>query len=76
MSLLIFTLTFIIYGILPFTIISKYGKRARKKADLGFDGREGYGAAQAAERLKELPAWKRAGVVKANPDSPQRPVRS
>jgi len=33
------------------------------------------GAAQAAERLKELPAWKEAGVVKANPDSPQRPVR-
>jgi len=33
------------------------------------------GAAQAAERLKELPAWKKARVVKANPDSPQRSVR-
>jgi len=33
------------------------------------------GAARAAERVKELPAWKRAVVVKANPDSPQRPVR-
>ena len=33
------------------------------------------GAARAAERLKELPAWKEARVVKANPDSPQRPVR-
>lgn len=33
------------------------------------------GAAQAAERLKELPAWQEASVVKANPDSPQRPVR-
>jgi len=28
------------------------------------------GAAQAAERLKELPAWQEASVVKANPDSP------
>lgn len=33
------------------------------------------GAAQAAERLGELPAWKKARVVKANPDSPQGPVR-
>lgn len=33
------------------------------------------GAAQAAERLKELASWKEASVVKANPDSPQRPVR-
>ena len=33
------------------------------------------GAALAAERLKEPPAWKKAGAVKANPDSPQRPVR-
>lgn len=32
------------------------------------------GAAQAAERLKELPAWQEAGVVKANPDSPQIPM--
>ena len=33
------------------------------------------GAAQAAERLGELPAWEEAMVVKANPDSPQRQVR-
>lgn len=33
------------------------------------------GADRAAERLRELPAWEKAGVVKANPDSPQRPVR-
>jgi 5-formyltetrahydrofolate cyclo-ligase len=33
------------------------------------------GAAQAAERLRALPAWEEAMVVKANPDSPQRPVR-
>ena len=33
------------------------------------------GAAQAAERLKELASWQEASVVKANPDSPQRPVR-
>jgi 5-formyltetrahydrofolate cyclo-ligase len=33
------------------------------------------GAARAAQRLKELPAWKKARIVKSNPDSPQRPVR-
>lgn len=33
------------------------------------------GAVAAAERLTELQAWKRAGVVKANPDQPQLPVR-
>jgi 5-formyltetrahydrofolate cyclo-ligase len=33
------------------------------------------GAAAAAERLAETPEWKRARVVKCNPDSPQRPVR-
>lgn len=33
------------------------------------------GAEQAAERLAELPIWKRARVVKANPDKPQIPVR-
>jgi 5-formyltetrahydrofolate cyclo-ligase len=32
-------------------------------------------AEEAAERLAELPAWRRARVVKANPDSPQLPVR-
>jgi len=33
------------------------------------------GAADAAERLSDLPAWKEADVIKANPDSPQLPVR-
>jgi 5-formyltetrahydrofolate cyclo-ligase len=33
------------------------------------------GAARAAARLAELPEWQRAGVVKANPDAPQLPVR-
>jgi 5-formyltetrahydrofolate cyclo-ligase len=33
------------------------------------------GAEQAADRLAELPEWDRAQVVKANPDSPQLPVR-
>jgi 5-formyltetrahydrofolate cyclo-ligase len=34
------------------------------------------GAEAAAERLAGLPAWKRARVVKANPDAPQLPVRA
>ncbi len=33
------------------------------------------GAAKASEKLQELPAWEKARVIKANPDSPQRPVR-
>lgn len=33
------------------------------------------GAEQAAGRLAELPEWQAARVVKANPDSPQLPVR-
>ncbi|MFC7155670.1 5-formyltetrahydrofolate cyclo-ligase [Halomarina halobia] len=33
------------------------------------------GAERAAERLFGTPEWKRAAVLKANPDSPQRPVR-
>jgi 5-formyltetrahydrofolate cyclo-ligase len=33
------------------------------------------GADKAAARLAELPIWKRAKVVKANPDAPQAPVR-
>ena len=33
------------------------------------------GAEQAARRLAELPEWQAAGVVKANPDAPQLPVR-
>lgn len=33
------------------------------------------GADGAAERLAELPAWTAADAIKANPDSPQRPVR-
>src|SRR5262245_62337557 len=33
------------------------------------------GAERAADRLCELDVWKRAQVLKCNPDSPQRPVR-
>jgi len=33
------------------------------------------GAAAAADRLAATPEWRRARVVKSNPDSPQRPVR-
>jgi len=33
------------------------------------------GAERAADRLCELEIWKRAKVLKCNPDSPQRPVR-
>jgi 5-formyltetrahydrofolate cyclo-ligase len=34
------------------------------------------GAEAAARRLADLPEWKRAHVVKVNPDSPQLPVRA
>jgi len=34
-----------------------------------------FGAEKAAERLRELKAWKEAKIVKINPDSPQRKVR-
>lgn len=34
------------------------------------------GAEAAAARLAEIPEWKRARVVKANPDAPQLPVRA
>lgn len=34
------------------------------------------GAEGAAERLASLPEWRSAGVVKANPDAPQLPVRA
>jgi 5-formyltetrahydrofolate cyclo-ligase len=33
------------------------------------------GAERAAERLAALPEWRRARVLKCNPDAPQRPVR-
>ena len=33
------------------------------------------GAKEATERLAELPEWETAAAIKANPDSPQRPVR-
>src|SRR5271166_6142601 len=33
------------------------------------------GAEAAAERLRAMPSWEAAGTVKANPDSPQLPVR-
>jgi 5-formyltetrahydrofolate cyclo-ligase len=34
------------------------------------------GAAEAAERLAELPEWRDAAALKANPDAPQLPVRA
>lgn len=34
------------------------------------------GAARAAERVSELKVWRDAGVLKCNPDSPQKPVRA
>ena len=45
-----------------------------------FPGTEGRipnftGAEEAAERLREAAAWREAATVKANPDSPQWPVR-
>jgi 5-formyltetrahydrofolate cyclo-ligase len=45
-----------------------------------FPGAEGripnfVGAEDAAERLREVDVWRAAGTVKANPDSPQWPVR-
>jgi 5-formyltetrahydrofolate cyclo-ligase len=33
------------------------------------------GAAEAADRLAATPEWRRARVLKCNPDAPQRPVR-
>ncbi len=33
------------------------------------------GAGEAAHRLRELPPWEKARVVKANPDTPQGPAR-
>ena len=52
--------------------------RASKAAR--FPGAEGripnfVGAEAAAERLRGVAAWQRAGTVKANPDAPQWPVR-
>jgi 5-formyltetrahydrofolate cyclo-ligase len=43
----------------------------------GADGRipNFAGAEVAAERLREVPAWRDAHTIKANPDSPQWPVR-
>jgi 5-formyltetrahydrofolate cyclo-ligase len=43
----------------------------------GADGRipNFVGAEAAAERLRGVPAWRRARTVKANPDAPQWPVR-
>ncbi|NUT48661.1 MAG: 5-formyltetrahydrofolate cyclo-ligase [Saccharothrix sp.] len=35
-----------------------------------------YGAAEAADRLAELPEWKAARVIKAVPDTAQEPVRA
>ena len=52
----------------------------REEGATRFPGAEGRipnftGAEEAAEDLRELEAWAAAGTVKANPDSPQWPVR-
>src|SRR5919109_1295498 len=57
-----------------------FGVRWRKLASRVFRERaDGFpnfvGAERAADRLCELDVWKRAKVLKCNPDSPQRPVR-
>jgi 5-formyltetrahydrofolate cyclo-ligase len=55
--------------------------KALEEAHVGrFPGTRGripnfVGAERAADRLCELTVWKRAEVLKCNPDSPQRPVR-
>jgi 5-formyltetrahydrofolate cyclo-ligase len=54
--------------------------RIREAAAARFPAPEGripnfVGAEAAAERLRSTDAWARAGTVKANPDSPQWPVR-
>ncbi len=54
--------------------------RMREEGVVRFPGAPGRipnfkGAEAAAERLNGLPEWESARVVKANPDSPQRPVR-
>jgi 5-formyltetrahydrofolate cyclo-ligase len=52
-----------------------------KKGASRFPGAQGripnfVGAEAAAERLASLPEWRRARVIKANPDAPQLPVRA
>ncbi len=55
--------------------------RMRAEGVAGFPGAHGRipnftGAADAARRLAELPEWRSAATVKANPDMPQLPVRA
>ncbi len=54
-----------------------WSRLARAQASPAAHGRipDFEGAAAAAERLAELPAWRQARVIKANPDQPQLPVR-
>src|SRR5713101_3596996 len=54
--------------------------RFEKSGEALFPGARGRipnfrGAAAAADRLAATPEWRRARVVKCNPDTPQRPVR-
>jgi 5-formyltetrahydrofolate cyclo-ligase len=54
--------------------------RLEKSGEALFPGARGRipnfrGAAAAADRLAATPEWRRARVVKCNPDAPQRPVR-
>jgi 5-formyltetrahydrofolate cyclo-ligase len=52
-------------------------RNARATRFPGVEGRipNFVGAEAAAERLREWPRWRRAKVIKSNPDSPQRPAR-
>lgn len=70
----------------PEVLERKAGLRERvwalleEKGAARFPGAEGRipnftGAEEAAQRLRKVPAWTGAGALKANPDSPQWPVR-
>ena len=61
-------------------IRSSYGTRCGRPGSPAFPAREDgipnfTGAEAAAQRLRELAEWQAARTVKANPDSPQLPVR-
>lgn len=62
------------------TLRERVWRRLEEEGASRFPGAEGripnfVGAEAAADRLRETTAWKRARRVKANPDSPQWPVR-
>ncbi len=62
------------------TLRDRVWERMRDEGVDRFPGAQGRipnftGAEQAAERLRDTAEWRRAATVKANPDSPQWPVR-